>query len=104
MLKGIKEVKRGFSGFREINTVIYDPSIITTDEMVSALNAAGTYRGLAEDYSIAGIEEASQRRTLGSTGRCWQARVILNRSRMWRGTILAKVFKTISDELLVSLT
>ena len=48
-LKGIKEVKRGFSGFREINTVIYDPSIITTAEMVSALKAAGTYRGQLEE-------------------------------------------------------
>jgi hypothetical protein len=48
-LKGIKEVKRGFSGFREINTVIYDPSIIKTAEMISALKAAGTYRGLAQD-------------------------------------------------------
>jgi copper chaperone CopZ len=48
-LKGIKEVKSGFRGFREINTVIYDPSVITTAEMVSALKAAGTYGGLAED-------------------------------------------------------
>jgi copper chaperone CopZ len=48
-LKGIKEVKRGFRGFREINTVIYDPSIITTAEMVSALKAAGTYRGQLEE-------------------------------------------------------
>jgi len=47
-LKGIKEVKRGFRGSREINTVIYDPSIITTDEMVSALKGAGTYLGIAE--------------------------------------------------------
>jgi copper chaperone CopZ len=48
-LKGIKEVKRGFRGFREINTVIYDPSIITTAEMVSALKAAGIYRGQLEE-------------------------------------------------------
>jgi copper chaperone CopZ len=47
-LNGIKEVKRGFRGFREINTVLYDPSIITTAEMISALKAAGTYRGRAE--------------------------------------------------------
>ena len=47
-LKGIKEVKRGFRGASEINTVIYDPSIITTAEMASALKAAGTYRGIAE--------------------------------------------------------
>ena len=47
-LQGIKEVRRGFRGLREINTVIYDPSMITTDEMVSSLKAAGTYRGMAE--------------------------------------------------------
>ena len=47
-LKGIKEVKRGFRGAGEINTVIYDPSIITTAEMAFALKAAGTYRGIAE--------------------------------------------------------
>lgn len=47
-LKGIKEVKSGFRGFREINIVTYDPSIISTAEMVYALKAAGTYRGLAE--------------------------------------------------------
>jgi hypothetical protein len=47
-LNGIKEVRRGFRGLREINTVIYDPGIITTDEMVSSLKAAGTYRGIAE--------------------------------------------------------
>jgi copper chaperone CopZ len=48
-LKGIKEVKSGFRGFREINTVIYDPSVITTAEMVSALKAAGTYGRQAEE-------------------------------------------------------
>jgi len=47
-LKGVKEVKKGLRGFREINTVMHDPSMITTDEMVSALKAAGTYRGMAE--------------------------------------------------------
>jgi hypothetical protein len=48
-LKGVKKVTNGFRGFREINTVIYDPSTITPDNMVSALNAAGTYLGSAED-------------------------------------------------------
>jgi hypothetical protein len=47
-LNGVKEVRKGFRGFREINTVIYDPSIITPDEMVSALRAARTYGGIAE--------------------------------------------------------
>ena len=44
----MKEVRKGFRGFREINTVTYDPRAITPDEMVSALKAARTYRGIAE--------------------------------------------------------
>ncbi|MCG6918860.1 MAG: hypothetical protein LJE89_15105 [Deltaproteobacteria bacterium] len=48
-LQGIKEVKKGFRGFREINTVIYDPRIITIDAMVSALKRARTYGGLAQE-------------------------------------------------------
>jgi hypothetical protein len=47
-LEGVKKVRNGFRGFREINTVIYDPRVIAPDEMVSALKAAGTYRGTAE--------------------------------------------------------
>jgi hypothetical protein len=47
-LEGVKNVRNGFRGFREINTVIYDSSVIAPDEMVSALKAAGTYRGTAE--------------------------------------------------------
>jgi hypothetical protein len=48
-LNGVKEVRKGFRGFREINTVVYDPRAITPDEMVSALKAARTYRGRAEE-------------------------------------------------------
>jgi copper chaperone CopZ len=47
-LEGVKSVSSGFSGFREINTVVYDPDVITRDEMVSALKKAGTYRGMKE--------------------------------------------------------
>jgi len=47
-LEGVKEVSSGFRGFREINSVIYDADIITLDEMVSVLKAAGTYVGVAE--------------------------------------------------------
>jgi hypothetical protein len=36
------EVKRGFKGFREINTVTYNPARITVEAMVAALEAAGT--------------------------------------------------------------
>lgn len=48
-LNGIKEVRNGFRGFREINAVTYDPSKITAGEMISALKAADTYRGLAKE-------------------------------------------------------
>ena len=44
----MKKVRNGFRGFREINTVTYDPNVIAPDEMVSALKAVGTYRGTAE--------------------------------------------------------
>ena len=44
----MEKVTSGFEGMREINTVVYDPKVITADEMVSALKAAGTYRGTAK--------------------------------------------------------
>jgi copper chaperone CopZ len=47
-LDGVKSVTSGFSGFREINTVTYDPTVITRDQMVSALKKAGTYTGTKE--------------------------------------------------------
>jgi hypothetical protein len=47
-LTGVKEVRRGFRGFREINTVIYDDSMISPEEMATALKEAGTYLGSEE--------------------------------------------------------
>ena len=47
-LDGVKSVTSGFSGVREINTVTYDPTVITPDRMVSALKKAGTYTGTRE--------------------------------------------------------
>ena len=44
-MQGIKHVSRGFKNFKEINTVTYDPSVVTVKEMESALKRAGTYRG-----------------------------------------------------------
>jgi copper chaperone CopZ len=44
-LKGIRKVDKGFRRFREINTVYYDPNVITIEEMEKALKSAGTYRG-----------------------------------------------------------
>jgi hypothetical protein len=48
-LADVKKVKKGFRGFREINSVLYDAGRITPDEMVSSLKAAGTYLGIAEE-------------------------------------------------------
>jgi hypothetical protein len=36
-----------WEGFWEVNTVLYDPDLITVDEMVRILEEAGTYRGTA---------------------------------------------------------
>ncbi len=47
-LNGIKEVTRGWRRGREINTVTYDPAVITPEEMVAVLKAAGTYAGTVE--------------------------------------------------------
>ena len=47
-LNGISHVTKGFRNFKEINTAFYDPEQITIEDMVKALKAAGTYRGLAE--------------------------------------------------------
>ena len=44
----MKKVKRGFSGFKEINTVYFDPEFITVEEMENALKQAGTYIGTAK--------------------------------------------------------
>jgi len=39
----VKKVEKGFRYFKEINTVYYDPTIITIEEMEKALKKAGTY-------------------------------------------------------------
>ena len=48
-LPGIHKVTSGFQGFREINTVNYDPRVISPDQMISALKSAGTYIGVAQN-------------------------------------------------------
>ena len=45
-LPGVKKVETGFSGFKEIDRVYYDPEQITIKEMTKALKKAGTYRGI----------------------------------------------------------
>ncbi len=47
-LKGVKGVERGFLRGKEINTVYYDPEMITVEEMKTALTKAGTYLGMEE--------------------------------------------------------
>ena len=42
-------VTKGFRGFKEINTVTYDPALIAPQDMVAALKTAGTYRGTAAE-------------------------------------------------------
>ena len=49
-LDGVKKVDKGIQRnklwFKETNTVVYDPQQITVDEMKSALQKAGTYKGI----------------------------------------------------------
>ena len=47
-LHGVKKVEKGFRGWREINTVTFDPAEITVEKMVEALTRAGTYSGTAD--------------------------------------------------------
>jgi copper chaperone CopZ len=47
-LKGVKKVTSGFRSFREINTVTYDPEVITPEKMIEALKRAETFIGVAE--------------------------------------------------------
>jgi copper chaperone CopZ len=44
-LEGIKQVDKGFHNSKEINTVYYEASTITIEEMEDALRKAGTYQG-----------------------------------------------------------
>jgi hypothetical protein len=44
-LQGVQKVERGFHGSKEINTVWYDSTVVTIEEMETALKNAGTYLG-----------------------------------------------------------
>ena len=46
-LEGIKKIDIGFQNLKEINTVYYDSSEITIEEMEEALKKSGTYLGTA---------------------------------------------------------
>ena len=41
-------MENGFLDSKEINTIFYDPAIITIKEMEKALKEAGTYRGTVQ--------------------------------------------------------
>jgi hypothetical protein len=43
-LKGVKKVTKGWRGFMEINTVTYDRTVISIEEMEDVLRKARTYR------------------------------------------------------------
>ena len=47
-LPGVNKVTSGWQKSREINTVDYDPAVVTVDEMIAALKKAGTYNGVAD--------------------------------------------------------
>jgi hypothetical protein len=47
-LDGIKTVKKGFRGSKEINTVYHDPAVIKIEEMETTLKKAETYLGTAK--------------------------------------------------------
>ena len=44
-LPGVKSVERGFHNAKEIDTVYYDPAVITVEEMEAPLKNAGMYLG-----------------------------------------------------------
>jgi hypothetical protein len=44
-LQGVHKVEKGFQGVKEINTVYYDPDLITIEKMQDALEEPGTYVG-----------------------------------------------------------
>ncbi len=43
-MPGVIRIEKGFRSFREIDTVYYDPAVITVEKMENALKQAGTYR------------------------------------------------------------
>ena len=47
-LPGVKGVTRGWHNRREINTVTFNPAMITVDEMITHLKSAGTFAGVVE--------------------------------------------------------
>ena len=47
-LQGVHKVEKSFRGSKEINTVYFDPDLITIEKMQDVLKEAGTYVGIFE--------------------------------------------------------
>ena len=47
-LAGVHKVEKGFRGSKEVNTVYFDPDLITIEKMQDALKEAETYVGIFE--------------------------------------------------------
>jgi hypothetical protein len=43
-----KGIQRNKLWFKEFNTVVYDPQLVTIEEMKDVLQKAGTYKGILE--------------------------------------------------------
>jgi hypothetical protein len=56
-LLGIKWIGKGFRHFKETNTVYYDATIITVEDMEGALKTAGTYLGTMEKINTGSEEQ-----------------------------------------------
>jgi hypothetical protein len=56
-LEGIKRIDKGFRHFKETNTVYYDATIITVEDMEGALKKAGTYLGTMEKINTGSEEQ-----------------------------------------------
>ena len=50
-LRGVSRVEKGFHHFKEINTVYFDPSLVTAEEMQKTLEKAGTFLGRVNEPS-----------------------------------------------------
>jgi len=56
-LEGIKRIDKGFRRFKETNTVYYDATIITMEEMEGALKKAGTFLGTMQKKNTGSEEQ-----------------------------------------------
>ena len=64
----MNKVERGFRWLREINTVYYDPELITVQEMEKVLKKAGTYAGTADPRQLQLLFREQQVKNPGQKG------------------------------------